>query len=229
VGQGAKPLIVAIDGPAGAGKSTVARALAGRLGFTLVDTGAIYRAVALQAIRSGLALDDDAGLARVVAGLELALEFAAQGRVLLGGADVTDDLRTPALSTAASQVSRRPVVREGLLGLQRRLGLAAGPGAVLEGRDIGTVVFPDADLKVFLFAAPEVRARRRHEELVQKGAHADLAEVLAQQNQRDRSDSEREVAPLRAADDAVQLDTSALGLPEVLDRLEALVRARRGA
>jgi cytidylate kinase len=221
----ARPLIVAIDGPAGAGKSTVARALAERLGFTLVDTGAIYRSVALQALRAGLGADDDAGLARVVRDLQLA--FPGDGRVLLADEDVTLAIRTPELSLASSQVSRRPVVRAGLLEVQRRLGLAAAAGAVLEGRDIGTVVFPDADLKVFLFADPEVRARRRHQELAQQGAGGALADVLSQQNQRDRQDTEREVAPLKAAPDAVQLDTSALALPDVLERLEALVKARR--
>jgi cytidylate kinase len=220
-------VIVAIDGPAGAGKSTVARALAARLGFTLVDTGAIYRCVALQALRDGLALDDDAGLARVVAALQL--EFrpeAATNRVLIAGDDVSQAIRTPEISLAASQVSQRPAVRAGLLGLQRRLGLTAASGAVLEGRDIGTVVFPDADLKVFLFAAPEVRAQRRHEELQQKGTDSPLAQVLADQSRRDRDDTERAVAPLRPADDAVRIDSSHLELPQVLDRLERLVRER---
>jgi CMP/dCMP kinase len=222
-----RPLIVAIDGPAGAGKSTVARALAERLGFTLVDTGAIYRAVALQARREGVALDDDVGLQRVVAGLQLAFRAErSANRVFLGGEDVSEAIRTPELSLATSLVSRRPVVRAGLLELQRRLGLAAATGAVLEGRDIGTVVFPDADLKVFLFADPEVRAQRRHDELRQKGSAAALGQVLAEQSQRDRQDRERELAPLKAAPDAVQLDSTALELPEVLARLEALVRAR---
>jgi cytidylate kinase len=224
--SGARPFIVAIDGPAGAGKSTAAKRLAAALGFALVDTGAIYRAVALAASRQGIAFDDDARLAGVLERLDVRFEPLPGGegqRVLLGGEDVSQAIRTPPMSLGASAVSARPVVRAGLLELQRRLATAPGNrGAVLEGRDIGTVVFPDADLKVFLTASPEVRARRRHAELRARGEPATYEDVLADQTRRDRDDSTREVAPLRPAGDAVLLDTSALGLEEVV---AALVRA----
>jgi cytidylate kinase len=224
--SGARPFIVAIDGPAGAGKSTAAKRLAAALGFALVDTGAIYRAVALAASRQGIAFDDDARLAGVLQRLDVRFEPLPAGggqRVLLGGEDVSQAIRTPPMSLGASAVSARPVVRAGLLELQRRLATApVNRGAVLEGRDIGTVVFPDADLKVFLTASPEVRARRRHAELQARGDPASYQDVLADQTRRDRDDSTREVAPLRPADDAVLLDTSALGLEEVV---AALVRA----
>lgn len=224
--SGARPFIVAIDGPAGAGKSTAAKRLAAALGFALVDTGAIYRAVALAASRQGIAFDDDARLAGVLQRLDIRFEPLPAGegqRVLLGGEDVSQAIRTPPMSLGASAVSARPVVRAGLLELQRRLATAPmNRGAVLEGRDIGTVVFPDADLKVFLTASPEVRAHRRHAELQARGDPASYQDVLADQTRRDRDDSTREVAPLRPAADAVLLDTSALGLEEVV---AALVRA----
>lgn len=224
----ARPLIVAIDGPAGAGKSTVSKILALRLGFTLVDTGAIYRCVALKASRGGVALDDVAGLEQVLEGVRVSFRMQEdQNRVFLDGEDVSEAIRTPEISLAASQVSSRPVVRNALLGLQRRLALAAEKGAILEGRDIGTVVFPDADLKVFLFADPKIRAQRRFEELYQKGHEKPVEQVLADQNKRDKEDSEREVAPLKPADDAVKIDSTLLALSAVVDQLEQLVAARR--
>jgi cytidylate kinase len=227
-----RPFIVAIDGPAGAGKSTASRLVASRLGFAMVDTGAIYRAVALAATRAGVALDDDARLGVLLP--QVAIRFAppsAPGggqRVLLGDADVSTEIRTPPMSLGASKVSARPVVRAGLLDLQRRLALAEGnAGAVLEGRDIGTVVFPDADAKFFLTASPEERARRRHAELQAKGDRSTFEEVLADQLRRDRDDSERAVAPLRPAADALVVDTSAIPLDQVVDRLVGLVQAKR--
>jgi cytidylate kinase len=224
----ARPVIVAIDGPAGAGKSTVSKILALRLGFTLVDTGAIYRCVALKARRAGVAFDDVAGLGRVLSDLDVRFQMDEDvNRVFLDGADVSSAIRTPENSLAASQVSSRPVVRDGLLELQRRLALTAERGAILEGRDIGTVVFPDADVKVFLFADPSIRAKRRFEELFQKGHEKPVDEVLAEQNKRDKEDSEREVAPLKPADDAVRLDSTALPLSEVVARIEALVKAKQ--
>ena len=208
--------IVAIDGPAGAGKSTVARQLARRLGFTIIDTGAIYRSVALAAQRAGISWEDDNGLARL---LDAGLGLTFQGeRVLLRGEDVTEAIRTPEISRGASVVSARPVVRQKLLQLQRDLGRAAPRGAVLEGRDIGTVVFPDADVKFFLPASDEARAQRRHAELNEKGLSVPLPEVLADQRRRDKDDTERAIAPLRAAPDAVVVDTTGFDLEQVVER-----------
>ena len=228
-----RPVIVAIDGPAGAGKSTVARRLAARLGYAMVDTGAIYRAVALAASRRGLAFDDDAGLGALLPALTIDFEPPPPGReeagqrVLLDGEDVSVQIRTPPMSLGASAVSARPVVRGALLDLQRRLATAPSHrGAVLEGRDIGTVVFPDADVKFFLTATAEERARRRHAELAARGAAPSLAEVLADQQRRDRDDSERPVAPLRAAADAILVDTSSLSLEQVVGALAQAVGSR---
>jgi cytidylate kinase len=228
-----RPFIVAVDGPAGAGKSTTSRRLAARLGFAMVDTGAIYRSVALAASRAGIGFDDDAGLGGLLPALRITFEPPPPGaetsgqRVLLDGEDVSAAIRTPPMSLGASAVSARPVVRAGLLELQRRL--ATDPrnrGAVLEGRDIGTVVFPDADAKFFLTAADEVRARRRFLELQGKGDPQPFEAVLADQRKRDRDDSSRDVAPLRAAEDAVVVDTGGLSLDDVVERLAAEVERR---
>jgi cytidylate kinase len=229
-----RPVIVAIDGPAGAGKSTAARLVASRLGYALVDTGAIYRTVALAAARQGVAFDDDAGLGALLPAVQIRFAPSAEPgggqRVLLGDEDVSAAIRTPPMSLGASAVSARPVVRAGLLELQRRLALAPGnAGAVLEGRDIGTVVFPDADVKVFLTATPEERARRRHAELTAKGDPSSYDQVLGDQLRRDRDDSSRAVAPLKPAGDAVVLETSGLALDAVVERIVAEVRARRPA
>jgi len=208
--------IVAIDGPAGAGKSTVARQLAGRLGFSIIDTGAIYRAVALAARRAGIPWEDDEGLRKLLdAGLGLSFDGE---RVLLRGEDVTEAIRTPEISRGSSVVSARPVVRQKLLQLQRDLGHAAARGAVLEGRDIGTVVFPDAQVKFFLTASDAARARRRHAELADRGLSVALDEVLSEQRRRDKDDTERAIAPLRAAPDAIVIDTTGLDLGEVVER-----------
>ncbi len=221
-----RPFIVAIDGPAGAGKSTVSRLLARRLDFQLVDTGAIYRCVALQATRDGIAFDDDAKLQDLLSRIAVGFKVVGEeNRVFLGEEDVSGLIRTPEISMGASKVSSRPVVREGLLSLQRRLALGAPKGAILEGRDIGTVVFPDADLKFFLEANPEVRARRRYEELFQKGVESSLADVLADQTQRDAQDSQRALAPLKPAEDAQRVDSSALPLSEVVRAMEEKVLA----
>jgi CMP/dCMP kinase len=221
-----RPIIVAIDGPAGAGKSTVSKLIARRLNFALVDTGAIYRCVALAARGRGVALDDDLALERLLP--ELHISFSVQGdqnHVYLDGQDVSLSIRTPENSMAASKVSARPVVRSHLLELQRRLALESKRGAILEGRDIGTVVFPDADLKFFLDADPAVRARRRYEEIFQKGDTKSLEAVKAEQEKRDKEDSEREMAPLKAADDAVRLDSTQLPISEVVRRIEEAVLA----
>lgn len=222
-----RPFIVAIDGPAGAGKSTVSKVLARRLGFALVDTGAIYRCVALKARREGIAFDDDVKLGELLGRVRVTFQVVGEdNHVFLDGEDVSGEIRTPENSMAASQVSSRPVVRAGLLSLQRRLALEAPKGAILEGRDIGTVVFPDADAKFFLEANPDIRARRRFEELFQKGVERSLEDVLADQIKRDQDDASRAVAPLKPAEDAIRLDSSTLPLSEVVHRLEQEILAR---
>jgi cytidylate kinase len=223
----ARPFIVAIDGPAGAGKSTVSKVLARRLGFALVDTGAIYRCVALKARREGISPTDDAALRELLGRLHVTFQVVGEeNHVFLDGEDVSAEIRTPENSMAASQVSSRPVVRAGLLALQRRLALQAPGGAILEGRDIGTVVFPDADAKFFLEADPEVRARRRYEELFQKGLERTLEDVLADQIKRDQDDASRAVAPLKAAEDALRVDSTSMPLSEVVQLLEQEILRR---
>jgi cytidylate kinase len=227
-----RPFIVAIDGPAGAGKSSTSRLVATRLGFAMVDTGAIYRTVALAATRAGIALDDDPRLGVLLPAVVIRFAPRPGGgqRVLLGDEDVSEAIRTPPMSLGASAVSARPVVRAGLLDLQRRLATAPeNAGAVLEGRDIGTVVFPDADAKFFLTAAPEVRARRRFAELQAKGDPSTFEQVLTDQLKRDRDDSSRAVAPLVPARDAVVVDTSGRSLDDVVEALVGAVRKRAEA
>jgi CMP/dCMP kinase len=209
-------MVIAIDGPAGAGKSTVARGVADALGFTYLDSGAMYRTVALAALRAGVDVDDGDALAGLARGLDLAL---ADGVVRLGGEDVSAAIREPRVSEAASRVSVHPGVREAMVARQREL-IGAGR-YVAEGRDIGTVVSPDAPLKVYLTASPEERARRR---AAQSGA--DPAEVLAEQIDRDARDRERAVGRLRQADDAIALDTTGLDVDEVVARVVALARDR---
>jgi CMP/dCMP kinase len=229
-----RPFIVAIDGPAGAGKSSASRLLAARLGFALVDTGAIYRVVALAASRQGIAFDDDARLGALLPGLQIRFAPPATPgggqQVLLGGEDVSQAIRTPPMSLGASAVSARPVVRAGLLELQRRLALASeNRGAVMEGRDIGTVVFPDADLKIFLTAGEGQRAQRRFAELQQKGDASTLEQVREDQRRRDKNDSERAVAPLKPAPDARILDSSEMDLASVVEQLAREVETRLAA
>lgn len=226
--MGARKVTVAIDGPAGAGKSTVAKAVAAALGYRLVDTGAIYRAVALLAQRQGVPLDDDARLAPLVSALVIDFAFEhGVNHVRVHGEDVTLAIRTPEVSRGASVVSARPVVRAGLLTLQRRL--AGEGGAVLEGRDIGTVVCPDAPVKFFLDASLAERARRRQRELAEAGRESDYAAVLADITVRDERDSSRDVAPLKAAPDARHLDSTALPVDEVVRRIVEAARAAEGA
>lgn len=222
-----RPFIVAIDGPAGAGKSTVSKLLARRLGFDLVDTGAIYRCVALMARRESIAFDDDARLGELLGRIHIHFQVVGEeNHVFLDGQDVSGEIRTPENSMAASQVSSRPVVRSGLLALQRRLALEAKQGAILEGRDIGTVVFPDADAKFFLEADPEIRARRRFEELFQKGVERSLNEVLTDQVKRDQDDASRAVAPLKPADDAHRVDSTSMPLSDVVRTLEQAIQEK---
>jgi len=219
-------VVVAIDGPAGAGKSTVARRVAGALGYRLVDTGALYRAVALAAKERGVCWEDGPALGALAASLDLTLRDAGEGacRPVVDGLDRGDDIRTPEMSLGASAVSKHPEVRAALLGIQRRLGRVA-PGAVLEGRDIGTVVFPDAEHKFFLTASDETRARRRFDELRAKGASPSFEETLADQRRRDAQDAGRAVAPLRAAPDAETVETTGMTIDQVVERIVSRVRA----
>ena len=215
--------VVAIDGPAGVGKSTTAREVADRLGFTLVDTGALYRTVALIARERGADWEDGEAVAEVAAGLPIALGRDESGgtRVRVGERDCSKEIRRPEISMGASTVSKHPEVRSALLGLQRQLG--AEGGVVLEGRDIGTVVFPDAEVKVFLTARAEVRARRRWEEERAKGGATTFEETLAEVRRRDRQDETRAVAPLRQAPDAVVIDSSEQTVGQVVERVVELV------
>jgi cytidylate kinase len=223
----ALPFVVAIDGPAGAGKSTVARGLAARLSYTFLDTGALYRSVALIAEQRRIPWDDSARLGELASTLDVV--FVKDGdrtRVLADGADVTREIRRAEISEGASRVSALPEVRNGLLAIQRRV--AARDNVVAEGRDIGTVVFPTAQAKFFLVANPETRARRRTLELAAAGRPADFAAVLAEMHARDARDSGRAVAPLRRAEDAVEIDSSDLTPEQVLERMLSVVRARGG-
>ena len=223
-----KRITVAIDGPAGAGKSTTARRLAERLGYTFLDTGAIYRSLALIAQQRSVSWNDGPSLASLAAGLDI--RFRSDNRihrVLLGEADVTDQIRTPEISDGASRVSSLPEVRAALLDLQRRLG--AGGGVVAEGRDVGTVVFPNAEAKFFLVANPTERARRRLLELDGAGqGQPELDEVLREIQARDNRDSSRTAAPLRRAPDAIEIDSTAMGPEAVVDHMVEVVRSMGG-
>jgi len=225
--------IVAIDGPAGAGKSTVARRLADALAYVLVDTGAMYRVVALAAEREGIAWTDGPRLAELARGLvaRRALGFERDAelgvRVKLADEDVSDAIRTPGIAQGASTVSTHAEVRAALLELQRLAGRSGG--VVLEGRDIGTVVFPDAEVKFFLTASAETRARRRHAELVAKGQTVSYEDTLADVKRRDAQDEGRAIAPLRRADGAILVDSTALSFEETVARMLEDVKKVRGA
>lgn len=222
-------LIVAIDGPAGAGKSTVARRLAEALNYVLVDTGAMYRAVALAAKRASVLWNDGARVAEIARGIisTEALTFERDPslgvRVKLGGEDISEAIRTPDIAQGASTVSAHGPVRDALLELQRQAG--RGGGVVLEGRDIGTVVFPNAHVKFFLTASPEVRARRRYDELVAKGQTVTFEATLADVKERDARDENRPVAPLKQADGAVLVDSTPMTIDETVSFMLAKVNA----
>ena len=218
-----RPPVITIDGPSGTGKGTIARLLNTWLGWHLLDSGALYRLVALRATELGVRLDDEPQLAQMAR--MLAVEFRerqGQTQVLLNGRDVTDAIRSEACGTAASQVAALGEVREGLLARQRNFLLA--PGLVADGRDMGTVVFPDAELKIFLTASAEERARRRHNQLIEKGMDVSLPRLLGDIVERDRRDQERAVAPLKAAQDAIILDTTQCDIGCVEEKVRSLVR-----
>jgi cytidylate kinase len=218
--------VIAIDGPSGSGKGTVARLLASRLGWHLLDSGALYRLVAMAGGAHGLAADDEAGYAAIAGTLDTRFETDADGneRVLLEGRDVTRNLRTESAGAAASRVAAMPSVRAALLGRQR--AFAAPPGLVADGRDMGTVVFTEAPVKVYLTASAEERALRRYKQLKEKGLTANLAGLSQEILDRDRRDSTRPVAPLRPASDAVILDSTGMPIDAVVERVLAVARSR---
>lgn len=207
---------VAIDGPAGAGKSTIAKAAAKRLGYIYVDTGALYRTIALAAVRAGV-IDDSEKTVELLQDTDVKLGFSEDGTqcVYLNGEDVSSLIRTPEISMGASKVSAIPKVREFLLDLQRNI--AKENNVIMDGRDIATVVLPNAKPKIFLFASPECRAERRYKELIEKGEDVKYEDVLADVNQRDYQDSHRDIAPLKPTDESVMTDTSALNLEESVE------------
>ena len=218
-------LIIAIDGPSGVGKGTVSRALAVTLGYRHIDTGAMYRAVAWAATRRGLSLDDEARIAALAERVPLSLEG---GVVLVDAVDVTRDIRTPEMDAAAAKVARMSRVRAALVSRQRAMG--AGAGVVMEGRDIGTVVFPDADVKLYLDAAADERARRRAADPAHGGSSQQLSEVATALAERDKSDQTRTASPLTMAQDAVLIDTTGVPVADVVERALAVVkRVQTGA
>jgi len=219
---------IAIDGPSGAGKSTISRKAAEKFGFIYVDTGAIYRTIGLATKIRGVSLDDTAAVIELLPTLEIELKYndAGEQHMYLDGNDVSRDIRLPEVSMLASKVSAIPAVREFLVDMQR--GMAEKYDVIMDGRDIGTVILPNADLKIFLTADVRDRARRRYEELRAKGMEKPFDEVLAEMEQRDEQDTQRAAAPLKAADDAVLLDTSGNTLEESIDEVCRLISEKTG-
>ena len=217
-----KQISIAIDGPVGAGKSTIARAAAKRLGFVYCDTGALYRAIGLYCSRKGVDLKDGSAIAAKLPEISLNIRITdGIQRVFLNGEDVSEEIRLPEISMAASAVSAVPEVRAALLELQR--DMARSQSVIMDGRDIGTVVLPNADVKIFLTAKPEIRAKRRYDELVKKGVETTFEEVLADLNKRDYDDSHRDAAPLRQAPDAILADTSELDFEGSVDLICGII------
>ncbi len=221
-----KVINVAIDGPAGAGKSTISKAAAAKLGYIYIDTGALYRTVGLNALRKGADVKDAASVISTLSDdLKIELKFIdGEQRMFLNGADVSKEIRTPEASMAASAVSAVPEVRKYLFDLQKNL--AANNNCIMDGRDIGTVVLPDADVKIFLTASPEARAKRRHLELTEKGMETRYEDVLADMIERDYNDSHRAIAPLKQADDAVLADTSEIDLQQSIELIISIIEGK---
>lgn len=221
-----KVINVAIDGPAGAGKSTISKAAAAKLGYIYIDTGALYRTVGVNALRKGTDVKDALSvISTLTDDLKIELKFIdGEQRMFLGGEDVSEEIRTPEASMAASAVSAVPEVRKYLFDLQKNL--AANNNCIMDGRDIGTVVLPDADVKIFLTASPEARAKRRHLELTEKGMDTKYADVLADMIERDYNDSHRAIAPLKQADDAVLADTSELNLQQSIELIISIIEGK---
>lgn len=213
---------IAIDGPAGAGKSTIAKAAASKLGFIYVDTGALYRSIGLYCLNNNVETTDKSGVEKILSEISVELKYVdGIQRVILNGDDVSEEIRKPECSMAASNVSAIPVVRDFLFELQRKM--ARENDVIMDGRDIGTVILPDAEVKIFLTASPEERANRRFKELVEKGNTPDYDELLKEINQRDYNDMHRETAPLKQADDAILFDTTTLAKDEVVDELLKII------
>lgn len=213
---------IAIDGPAGAGKSSISKAVAKKLGIIYVDTGAMYRACALYAIRNGISINEES-LSGRLDDIKIELKYTEEGqRIFLGGEDVSEEIRKPEVSIGASDIAVIPIVRLKLVQMQREI--ASKNSVIMDGRDIGTYVLPDADVKIYLTASVEERARRRVLEMKEKGMEADFEEVKRDIAYRDKNDSEREFAPLRQAEDAVLIDSTELSFEEVIDKVLGLVK-----
>ena len=219
-----KKIVVAIDGPAGAGKSTIAKLAAEKLGYAYIDTGAMYRSVAWKFLQTGDAFDEDF-ISRLACTMVIDFKPEARvNRVFVDGTEVTDAIRTPEVTAIVSRVAAIGAVREAMVEQQRRMGIVGG--VLMDGRDIGTVVFPNAQLKIFLTASVQERARRRYKEMLQKGQQVELAQLAADIAARDKADSERAIGPLRQAEDAILLDTSDMGISQVTEKILQLVQER---
>ncbi|MFI8576832.1 (d)CMP kinase [Rossellomorea aquimaris] len=220
-----KKLRIAIDGPAAAGKSTVAKIVAGKLSYLYIDTGAMYRSLTYKALKLNIDLHDENGLKELLAQTKITLEPTDDGQIVyIDGEDVTDEIRQAAVTNSVSHVAVHSQVREEMVNRQQQL--AKQGAVVMDGRDIGTHVIPDAEIKVFLLASVDERAQRRHEENISKGFPSDLEQLKVEIARRDKIDSEREVAPLKKADDATEIDTTSLSIPEVVDQIMLLVERK---